>query len=56
MSNLGLDSYWTGKYLMKDLVQLRNPMTNRSVLINKKTAQIIGSKKSAGPYKNVKVR
>lgn len=56
MSNLGLDKCWTGKYKMKDLVQLKNPMINRMVLVNKKTAQILGHKKSKGMYKNIKVR
>jgi hypothetical protein len=53
MSNLGLEPYWTGKYKMKDLVQLRHPMTKRFVLIDRANGRIIAHKISKEPYKNI---
>ena len=55
MSNLGLDKYWSGKYKMKDLVQLCHPVTKRFVLVDKANGRIIAHKHSKGTYKNIKV-
>jgi len=38
----------------KDSIQLKNPRTNRYVKINKITGKIT-SKKTDGPYKNIKI-
>ena len=40
---------------MKDLVQVHNPKTDRYVKIDRDKGQIVGRKKSPGPYKNVPV-
>lgn len=55
MSNLGLEPYWAGKYKMKDLVQLRHPVTGRFVLVDKANGRIIAHKVSKEPYKNIKM-
>lgn len=54
MSNLGLNKYWTGKYKIKDLVQLKNPITGHMVLVDKEYGNIIAHKVSKGSYKNIK--
>ena len=40
---------------MSDIVQLRNPRTDRYVKIDRGQGRIIGEKKSSGPYKNVPI-
>uniref|UniRef100_A0A6M3J973 Uncharacterized protein n=1 Tax=viral metagenome TaxID=1070528 RepID=A0A6M3J973_9ZZZZ len=37
------------------LVQTKNPKSNRYVKINKSTGEIVSTKKSEGPYKNIKI-
>ena len=39
----------------KDVVQVKNPKTNRYVKIDRDKGQIVSHKKSEGPYKNVPV-
>jgi len=39
----------------KDLVQLRNPKSDRYVKIDKSIGKIISYKKSEGPYKNIPI-
>lgn len=39
----------------KDVVQVRNPKTDRYVKIDRGAGKIIGQKKTPGPYKNVPV-
>lgn len=39
----------------RDVVQVKNPRTNRYVKIDRAAGKIIASKKSAGAYKNVPV-
>ncbi len=39
----------------KDVVQVKNPKTNRYVKIDRAAGKIVASKKTAGPYKNVPV-
>ena len=38
-----------------DIVQVKNPRTNRYVKIDRTAGRIISHKKSAGPYKGVPV-
>jgi hypothetical protein len=40
---------------MKDLVQVRNPKTNRYILIDRDKGQIIGRKDEGGPYKGIPI-
>ncbi len=40
---------------MSDIVQIKNPRTNRYVKINRSIGVIVSHKKSAGPYKGVPV-
>lgn len=39
----------------KDVVQVKNPKTDRYVKIDRSAGKIVSSKKSSGPYKNVPV-
>ena len=39
--------------MKKDMVQVRNPRTDRYVKVDKNAGQIVSTKKSAGPYKNI---
>ena len=39
----------------KDIVQVKNPKTDRYVKIDRSAGKIVSSKKSSGPYKNVPV-
>jgi hypothetical protein len=39
----------------RDIVQVKNPKTNRYVKIDRDAGKIIDQKKSEGPYKNVPV-
>jgi len=39
----------------KDVVQVKNPRTNRYVKIDRGAGKIVASKKTSGPYKNVPV-
>lgn len=39
----------------KDVVQVKNPKTNRYVKIDRSVGKIIGNKRTKGPYKNVPV-
>lgn len=39
----------------KDIVQVKNPKTNKYVKIDRDKGRILDSKKSDGPYKNVPV-
>ena len=39
----------------KDVVQVKNPRTNKYVKIDRSEGRIVSSKKSDGPYKNVPV-
>jgi hypothetical protein len=39
----------------KDIVQVRNPKTDRYVKINRTEGKIMSHKKSKGPYKNVPI-
>ncbi len=39
----------------KDVIQVKNPRTNRYVKIDRSAGKIVSSKKSIGPYKNVPV-
>ena len=39
----------------RDLVQLKNPISERYVLIDKITGTIVSHKKSPGPYKGVPI-
>jgi len=39
----------------RDVVQVKNPRTNRYVKIDRSAGKIVASKKSSGPYKNVPV-
>lgn len=41
--------------MSKDVVQIRNPRTDRYVKIDRDAGRIIGQKKSPGPYKNIPV-
>jgi len=38
-----------------DIVQIKNPKTNRYVKINRTIGKIIDHKKSEGPYKNIPI-
>ena len=38
-----------------DVVQVKNPKTNRYVKINRTEGRIVGHKPTPGPYKNVPV-
>lgn len=39
----------------KDIVQVKNPRTNRYVKIDREAGKIIDQKKSEGPYKNIPI-
>jgi hypothetical protein len=39
----------------KDVVQVKNPRTNKYVKIDRSEGRIVASKKSDGPYKNVPI-
>ena len=39
----------------RDLVQLKNPISKRYVLVDRTTGSIISHKKSSGPYKGVPI-
>ena len=39
----------------REIVQTKNPKTNRYVKIDRSAGKIIAHKKSGGPYKNVPV-
>ena len=39
----------------RDLVQTRNPRTDRYVMVDRDEGRIIGRKPSPGPYKNVPI-
>ena len=39
----------------KDVVQVKNPRTNRYVKIDRDAGKIVSAKKTKGPYKNVPV-
>jgi hypothetical protein len=39
----------------KDVVQVKNPRTNKYVKIDRSAGKIISSKKTSGPYKDVPV-
>ena len=39
----------------RDIIQVRNPKSNRYVKIDRSVGRIISHKKSAGPYKGVPV-
>ena len=39
----------------KDIVQVKNPRTNRYVKIDRSAGKIVSSKKTGGPYKGVPV-
>lgn len=39
----------------KDVVQVKNPKTNRYVKIDRAAGKIVSSKRSMGPYSNVPV-
>ncbi len=39
----------------KDVIQVKNPRTNRYVKIDRGAGKIVSSKKTGGPYKNVPV-
>ena len=39
----------------RDVVQTKNPKTNRYVKIDRSAGKIVAHKKSEGPYKNVPV-
>ena len=39
----------------KDVVQVKNPKTNRYVKIDRSAGKIVSIKKSSGPYKGVPV-
>ncbi|HHY76692.1 MAG TPA: hypothetical protein GX500_08015 [Firmicutes bacterium] len=41
--------------MAKDVVQVKNPKTNRYVKIDRDTGRIIAHKKSPGPYKGIPV-
>ena len=40
---------------MDEIVQTRNPRTNRYIKINKTKGLIVGHKKSTGPYKGIDI-
>ena len=40
---------------LASIVQIRNPVTNRYVKIDRELGEILGFKKSKGPYKNVPI-
>lgn len=40
---------------MRDLVQIRNPRTDRYVKIDREKGRIIGEKRTPGPWKGVPV-
>jgi hypothetical protein len=39
----------------RDIVQTKNPKTNRYVKIDRSAGKILAHKKSQGPYKNVPI-
>lgn len=39
----------------KDVVQVKNPRTNRYIKIDRSKGRILAHKKSDGPYKNVPI-
>jgi hypothetical protein len=39
----------------RDIVQVKNPRTNRYVKIDRTAGRIISHKKSAGPYKGIPI-
>ena len=39
----------------RNLVQIRNPKTNRYILIDRDKGQIIGRKEDDGPYKGIPI-
>jgi len=42
--------------MIKDRVQVLNPVTKRYVKINTKTGSIVGHKCDKKPYKNIRIR
>lgn len=40
---------------MRDLIQLKNPISKRYILIDRTIGSIISHKKSSGPYKGVPI-
>ncbi len=45
----------TAKTTKRDLVQLKNPVTQRYVKIDRGAGKIISYKKSPGPYKGARI-
>ena len=43
------------KNAKKDIVQVKNPKSNRYIKIDRDAGMIIGYKKSEGPYKNIPI-
>ena len=41
--------------MKQDLVQIRNPKTNRYIKIDKAKGVILSSKSTTGPYKNIRI-
>lgn len=39
----------------RDIVQIRNPRSDRYVKINRDVGRIISQKKTPGPYKNIPI-
>ena len=44
-----------GVRLAKDIVQVRNPKTDRYVKVDRDVGRILAEKKSPGPYKDIPV-
>ena len=53
MSNLGIDA--GHKYKVKNLVQIKNPVTKHYALIDQTTGRLLAHKKSKGAYKNIMI-
>lgn len=53
--NRGVDGQMSKNSKKSDVVQVKNPKTNRYVKIDRAKGRIVSHKKSEGPYKNVPV-
>lgn len=44
-----------GHYRSQKYVQIRNPINDRWIKLDRETGRIVGEKKSSGPYKGVDI-
>ena len=55
LSAKGVKIQMSKNHKKRDVVQVKNPKTNRYVKIDRDKGQILSHKKSEGPYKNVPI-